>query len=112
MNEHLNKLPPEVLDALNRAMKAANDKGRLIEVGWLSLRVAAIPAEAPEVQLAEMRQAFFAGAQHLFSSLMAIMDADREPTAKDLERMDLIQRELDEFISVFAAEHLPTAGRA
>jgi hypothetical protein len=37
---------------------------------------------------------YMAGAQHLFASLMAAMDPDRDPTPQDLRRMSLIDAEL------------------
>lgn len=86
--------------------KAANDAGKLIEVGWLALRVQAVPADASDIQLEEMRNAFFAGAQHLFGSIMSVMDSDREPTANDLRRMDMIDKELREFIADFTKRRI------
>lgn len=85
--------------------RALTDQGKLIEAGWIGLRLAAIPTDAPEIQLQEMRNAFFAGAQHLFSSIMTIMDEDREPTEADLERMSLISNELDVFVAEFERRH-------
>jgi hypothetical protein len=73
------------------------DEGRLIEAGWVSLQASAIPADAPPVQLKEMRMAFMAGAQHLFHSIVGILDADEEPTDADMRRMDLINAELTAF---------------
>lgn len=35
-----------------------------------------IPKEAPQIQVLEMRVAFFAGAQHLFARIMAVSDSD------------------------------------
>lgn len=90
---------------LTRMMKRAADNGQLIEQGWLSLRLVAVPPDAPQVQIDEMRQAFFAGAQHLFSSIMGILDPGSEPTDADMRRMDLIQSELDAFITIYAAKH-------
>ena len=77
------------------------DDGKLIEAGWVSLRLASIPLDVLAVQLGEMRNAFFAGAQHLFGSTMTILDPGEEPTDADLERMSLIQDELNAFISSF-----------
>jgi len=82
---------------LERLSRELTEKGKLIEAGWVGLRVAAIPLDAPKIQLVEMRKAFFAGAQHLFASIMTIMDEDREPTEADLRRMDLIDAELRSF---------------
>jgi len=46
---------------LERLSRELTDKGKLIEAGWVSLRLAAIPPNAPAVQLQEKRNAFFAG---------------------------------------------------
>lgn len=82
---------------LERLSRDLTDQGKLIEAGWVGLRLAAIPLNAPKDQLVEMRKAFFAGAQHLFASIMTIMEEDAEPTDADLRRMDLIDTELRSF---------------
>ena len=46
-------------------------------------------------------QAFFGGAQHLFGSIMSILDPGHEPTERDMRRMDLIAHELEAFIHEF-----------
>lgn len=105
-------MPQYRLD-LERLSRELTDQGRLIEAGWIGLRISAIPREASATQLEEMRNAFFAGAQHLFSSIITILDpGDVEPTEADLARMSLINTELNTFITVFAARHLPTKGSA
>lgn len=100
--------PPD-LEKLTRAL---TDAGKIIEAGWVSLKLSAIDPSAPPDQLSEMRIAFFAGAQHLFGSIMTMLDPGDEPSDKDLRRMDLIDRELKEFIKQFAHRHIPTKGRA
>jgi hypothetical protein len=97
---------------LERESRELADQGKLIEAGWIGLRIAAVPLDASALQLQEMRMAFFAGAQHLLASIMTILEPDAEPTHKDLERMDLIQRELQDFINVFTIQNCPTEGRA
>jgi hypothetical protein len=92
--------------------KRLTDEGKIIEAGWVSLRMISIPEDASETQLREMRMAFFAGAQHLFGSIMSILDPGEEPTEKDLERMELINNELQGFIADFSMKHLPTEGSA
>src|SRR4051794_31213244 len=77
--------------------KALADQGKLIEAGFIGLRLAAIPPDAPEVQVREMRKAYMAGAQHLFSSIMGILDPGEEPTDADMARLDLIHGELEAF---------------
>ena len=90
----------------------ATDEGKMIELGWLLLRAQAIPKDAPQIQLDEMRQAFFAGALHLFGSIMTMLDPDSEPTERDLRRMGSIAGELQSFIADYSAKHMPTRGSA
>lgn len=97
---------------LERLSRDLTDKGKLIEAGWIGLRIACDLEDAPKVQLQEMRNAFFAGAQHLFSSIMTILEPDAEPTEKDMERMDLIDKELRAFINDFTIRNVPTEGSA
>jgi hypothetical protein len=97
---------------LKRLSRELTDQGKLIESGWIGLRLAVIQPDASELQLKEMRMAFFAGAQHLFSSIMTILEPGAEPTDKDLERLDLIDKELRAFIADFEVRNLPTEGRA
>jgi hypothetical protein len=82
---------------LERLTKQLADEGKLIEAGWVAMRLAVIPDNAPAVQLNEMRLAYMAGAQHLFSSIMRMLDPDPIETPDDMRRMDLIDEELDAF---------------
>jgi len=97
---------------LQRLSRELTDQGKLIEAGWISLRIACELENAPPIQLQEMRNAFFAGAQHLFSSIMTILEPDAEPTDKDLERMDLIDKELKAFVNDFTIRNIPPEGSA
>lgn len=103
----------ETLEALHKACdefaKKLTDEGRLIEAGWQIMRTMVLPVDVPTVQSAEMRKVFFMGAQHLYASLMGIMEADREPTEKDMERMNLIHNELEAFRKEVTSFH--SAGR-
>jgi len=96
---------------LERLHKELANSGKLIEAGWVGLRVACNLIDAPADQLQEMRNAFFAGAQHLFASIMISLDPGEEPTEQDLNRMNLIDAELKRFIQEFGLRHLPTQGR-
>jgi hypothetical protein len=103
---------PEIAELANKLSKELSDRGKLIEAGWASLRVMSLPPDAPEVQIREMRYAFMAGAQHLFASIMVILDPGEEPTDADMRRMDLIQRELDAFRKELELRYEPARGRA
>lgn len=88
-------------------------QGKLIEVGFIGLMKACFPGEQPsQLQRDEMRNAFFAGAHHVFESIMCTLDGGDDPTPADLDRMGKIQAELDAFIKDFALRNLTTEGRA
>lgn len=72
------------------------DKGQLLEAGWVALRHMTLQ-DAPEIQIREMRKAYFAGAQHLWASLFGFMEDGEEPTPNDLRRMEMVQVELEAF---------------
>jgi hypothetical protein len=101
----------KVVDATTRMF---TEQGRLIEAGYRAMVVLMYPngVPGPENQL---RDAFFAGAQHLFGSLTAsVLDEDHEPTEADLRRMDLIDSELKVFLADYARRHgweLPEAAK-
>jgi len=80
---------------LQRLSRELTDEGRLIEAGWTILQSRMLPPDAPEGQLREMRLAYVAGAQHLWASIMTILEAGSEATSADLERMSKIDTELE-----------------
>ena len=79
---------------LQRLTTQLTDEGKLIEAGWVSLRLHAISPSAGPTQLREMRLAFKAGAQHVFASIMTVLEPGNEPSTNDLRRMSLIEAEL------------------
>ena len=105
-------MPSPAKEVVDRICKQFVDEGKLVEAGWQSLWLTSVPEDTPKVQLDEMRMAFFAGAQHLFGSIMSILEPDAEPTEKDLQRMDLIHRELERFIEEFKLRHSKPGGSA
>lgn len=70
---------------------------RLISKAWEGYRRHVLPSDAPEVQVTECRQAFYAGASVLFQSLLGTLDPGLEPTDADMVRMESIDKELREF---------------
>ena len=107
-----NKRRNELRGVVDEVTKKLVDEGKIIESGWVLLKMQVIPENAPQVQLDEMRMAFFAGAQHLFGSIMSALDEDKEPTEADLERMSKISDELDQFLTQFKLKHFKAEGSA
>ena len=97
------------IDAITKSMV---DSGKIIEAGWFGLKAMIFPNGCPEIQEREMRTAFFAGSQHLYTSILRCLEDGDEPTDKDMNRMSLIDAELKEFIDDFQTHHLPTKGSA
>lgn len=87
-----------ISQAAQEITKKLVDDGKIIEAGWQGLRITVIPQDASQVQLDEMRMAFFAGAQHLYGSIMNMFDPGTEETPTDLRRMEQIDKELSKFV--------------
>jgi len=81
----------QFLEQLSRKLA---DEGKLIEAGWEAMRIVMVPPNASAEQLDAMRMAYMAGAQHLFASIMSILEPGQEETEADMRRMDLIDQEL------------------
>jgi hypothetical protein len=103
---------PLIQQVAKDVTKELTDQGKLIEAGFAALRHLAMAKDAPPIQVEEMRFAFMAGAQHLFSSIMVILDPGSEPTEKDLQRMDLIHNELEQWVGKLSERVQPAKGRA
>ena len=88
-------------DNVTKLTKLLTDQGRIIEAGWASYRHLVIPASASATQIEETRRGFYAGAQHLFGSIMTVLEPGAEPTEKDLKRFDYIHAELHAFVESF-----------
>src|SRR4051812_32352609 len=80
------KVTPEHVEAMTKGLI---EKGKLIEAGWVGLASVAYP-NITEQQYEMLRQAFFGGAQHLFASIMNVLDPDENPTEADMQRMNAI----------------------
>lgn len=80
------------------------DQGRVVEGGWRGLCAIWNLDGAPEVQKMEMRKAYYAGAQHVFGSIMGLMGRDQEePSEREMKVLDDIHKELDAFAAEMAA---------
>lgn len=94
----------EIKKAIDNATKKFVDQGKLIEAGWVSMEISVLPLNASDIQRHEMRKAFFAGAQHLYASIMGMLDEGSTETPNDLRRMELIDKELREFVKELRSE--------
>lgn len=87
----------KVRKVANQLTKDLAAQGKIIQGGWRSYEIIVLE-NAGDIQRSESRKAFFAGAQHLWASILVFLDPGVEETPADLKRMDLIQKELDDFV--------------
>jgi len=80
-----------------RISEELTDRGVLVQGGWLTFNSVCLPADMSDNMRDICRIAFFAGSQHLWSSVMTILDPNTEPTARDMARMNSIHGELQQF---------------
>jgi len=60
----------EELAKLDKETRKLIEQGKLIEAGWVSLRLQMVPSDALPGQLDDMRTAFFSGAQFLHALII------------------------------------------
>jgi len=93
----------EIRKIVERVTGHYADRGQIIGVGYASFIANSYSGweTMPPGQLDQLRVAFFAGAQHLFGSIMNMLHPNTEPTEQDMQRMNLIYHELNAFIAEY-----------
>jgi hypothetical protein len=88
-------------DRLSPVQKAAidlthslADSGLLVEGGFAAYTMIH-KIDPSDPRMPSLRDAYMAGAEHLWSSVMMILDPGEEPTQKNLDKMTLIHNEID-----------------
>lgn len=89
-------MTPNQTQIADNLLRELSDRGQIVEGGWKAMEILSLSGHS-ELQRSEMRKAFFFGAQHVFASMLNMMDDGREPTEQDLKRMTLLQDELEKF---------------
>jgi hypothetical protein len=109
MNE---RTPPTTIRTLaERITRSLVDQGKLIEAGWQTYRLLCLhtpPHEARD----DLREAFLAGAEHVFSSMITMLDPGTEETDDDMRRMDQLHAELEPVRKTLTLKYGRTAGSA
>lgn len=70
---------------------------KALEAEWEDYRRKVIPLHAGEVQVAESRRAFFAGAASVYNLITERLEPGQEATDNDLKFLDDLNTELREF---------------
>ena len=70
---------------------------KYIEAAWNEFAKTCIPVGASEIQVKDLRNAFYGGAATLWQIIMVGLTPSSEPTDQDMHMMENLQQELDEF---------------
>lgn len=87
-----------VREIAQRVTEDLSQEGRLIAGGWRAFEILTGLERAPELQRSEMKLAYYSGAQHLFASIMNILEEGQEPTEGDLNKVTAIHEELEQWV--------------
>jgi hypothetical protein len=109
MNER-EKAVAAITDELLKLQREWADKGQVIAGGAAMFEALFLTGGTLEAQRNDMRVAFTAGAEYIFSTMMSIMDGGDEMSDKDLSRMDAIHKEVEVFRE-FMRAHIAATGR-
>ncbi len=93
-------LDPKARQIADALLRELSDRGQIIEGGWRAYEKLTLEGTS-DLQRSECRKAFFFGAQHLFASLLGMLDPGTDATDLDLERMDKLDKELRAFLKEF-----------
>lgn len=104
--------PPEVVKKLaERVTRDLADQGKLLEAGWQAYRLLCLQVPPHEAR-DDLREAFMSGAEHLFASIMSMLDPGTEETPDDMRRMDRLNDELEPIRQGLRLKYGRTAGSA
>lgn len=107
------RTPKNIQDLIVVITKKYADEGKIIEAGFATmLATGAINGNLQPEVIAQLRMVFFAGAQHLWGSIMSMSDDGANVTDAESRRMDLINEELIAFAKDIAMHLLKTEGGA
>lgn len=88
---HVSKLTAEQLEKLTKSLA---DQGLLVTAGWTACANMLTNESTPAKTEEKLRQAYFMGAQHVFASMINMVEEGDEITDKDMRRMEFLQIEL------------------
>lgn len=88
---HVSKLTAEQLEKLTKSLA---DQGLLVTAGWTACAHLLTNESTPAKTEEKLRQAYFAGAQHIFACMTTMVDDGDEITDADMHRMQLLQIEM------------------
>lgn len=89
------------------------DEGRIIRDGWEAFYIQTIPGDTPISEVAAMRYAYLAGAQHLWGAINAFIDlTNKEAAELSMRRLQLVEAELQGVAQELALRYAEPQGQS
>jgi len=110
MNEQKRRIVTEVARQIQKKMA---DDGKILTGGFLAYCV--VNQITNESARLRAKDAYYAGAEHVFTTLMNALDPDtpdHEPTAADMQRMDKLWNEISAWQEEQKLKFAPSGGSA
>jgi biotin synthase-like enzyme len=90
-------------DGGNRMKRNRSPAKGLVAQAWEMYRDTVIPPDAHVTQFIECKRAFYAGARSLLTDIMIMADPGADPTDEDMDMMEDLELELQQFAADVAA---------
>jgi hypothetical protein len=84
----------DVREVAERLVKRLADQGQLVEAGWQTYRLLCLKMPPHETR-DDLHEAYLVGAEHVFASIINMLDPGQDETEADLTRMDRLHTELE-----------------
>jgi hypothetical protein len=98
-------------EVAERLVRRLADEGLLIEAGWQTYRLLFLKLP-PHEPRDDLKEAYLVGAEHVFASIINMLDPGIEETEADISRMDALHTELEPIRKVLTLKYGRAAGRA
>jgi hypothetical protein len=101
----------DVREVAERLVKHLADEGKLIEAGWQTYRLLCLKLPPHETR-DDLHEAYLVGAEHVFASIIGMLDPGTGETEADLSRMDALHTELEPIRKTLSLKYGRSMGSA
>ena len=105
------QIDPRIQAAADKLVRSLADGGQLIAAGWQAYRLLCLKTPPHEAR-DDLREAFMAGAEHTFTSMLGMLDPGEKETEADMQRMVRLDAELEPVRRMLKLKYGRTAGSA
>lgn len=85
---------PKIADLADKLVRELAAQGLLVEAGWQTYRLLCLKVPPHEAR-DDLREAFMMGAEHIFASMIQMLDPGTEETPGDIMLLSKLDAELE-----------------